>query len=282
MLYTLKNKNYEIKVDSFGAELKSSKYKNEEYLHNGDDIYWNRSSPVLFPIIGKLKSDYFEYKDKKYTLSSHGFARNKEFEIIENTSTSLSFLLKEDKETLKSYPFRFNLTIEYILKENSFSINYKVSSDEDILFSLGTHPAFLLKEDINNTYLEFNKNETSDLLCLDSSNGCISSIKKDYLKSNVLNMNSETFKDDALIFEALKSNSVTLKNRINNKSVNIIFNNFSHIGFWAPVDAPFVCIEPWCGISDYGDTNHKFEDKIGIIKLDRNKTFSRSLEVSFL
>ncbi len=28
------------------------------------------------------------------------------------------------------------------------------------------------------------------------------------------------------------------------------FNSFSYFGIWASKDAPFVCLEPWCGIAD--------------------------------
>jgi galactose mutarotase-like enzyme len=281
VLKTLKNNDYELVINSFGAELKSSKYKNEEYLHIGDDAYWKRSSLVLFPIIGKLKNNNYKHNNKNYSLPIHGLARHREFKLIEQSPTSLAFLLKDDENSLKHYPFKFNLTIKYILEADSFSINYEVSSSEDILFSLGAHPAFLLKDDINNSYLEFNKHEKSDLLCLDINNGCIASRKKDYLNSNLINLNTQIFKDDALIFENLKSNSVSLKNSKNSKSINVIFDNFSHMGFWAPVNAPFVCIEPWCGIADYSNTNYNFEEKIGIIKLEKNKAFSRSISISF-
>jgi galactose mutarotase-like enzyme len=189
--------------------------------------------------------------------------------------------LKDDEQSLKHYPFEFNLKIKYTLEKDSFSISYEVSSSEDILFSLGAHPAFLLKDNINNTYLEFSETENKDLLCLDVSNGCIAWDKKDYLNSNKLKLQSDIFKDDALIFEKLKSNSVTLKNNSNKKSVNVNFDNFSHIGFWAPVNAPFVCIEPWCGIADYTDTNYNLEDKVGIVKLEKDKKFLRSISISF-
>lgn len=281
MLSTLKNKNYEISIDSLGAELKSTKYKEEEYLHIGDNKYWHRSSPVLFPIIGKLKNNNYKYNNKNYSLGIHGFARHCEFKLINENKNSLVFLLQENESTLKHYPFKFNLEITYTLEEKKFLINYKVFSEEDILFSLGAHPAFLLKEDINNCYLEFNKKESKDLLCLDLTNGCVGSRKKDYLNSNVINLNTKVFKDDALIFENLKSNSVSLKNNKNTKSIKVIFNDFSHIGFWAPVNAPFVCIEPWCGIADSINTTHKLIDKHAIINLNQDTVFSRNIHISY-
>lgn len=281
MTYTLKNKNYTLEIDSLGAELKSSKYKNEEYLHIGDDTYWSRSSPVLFPIIGKLKDDKYTYKGKEYFMSKHGFARNSNFELIEQSSTSLSFLLCENESTLKVFPFSFSLKLTYILEEDGFFIKYDVNSSDDILFSLGAHPAFLLKADINETYLEFQEKEQKDLLCLNLDNGCVEARKKEYLNSNILKLKSDIFKDDALIFEALKSKTISLKNTKNKKSVSVTSDSFTHIGFWAPLKAPFVCIEPWCGIADDINTNHKFEDKKALVKLKSKEVFKRTMLISF-
>ena len=44
----------EIKTVNKGAELVSIKFNGEEKMHDGES-FWNRHSPVLFPIVGKLK-----------------------------------------------------------------------------------------------------------------------------------------------------------------------------------------------------------------------------------
>lgn len=277
--FSLTNSNYSLKISSLGAELKSVLFHGEEYLHQGDE-YWHRSSPVLFPIVGKLKNNNYKYKNKKYTLGLHGFARYNEFELINQSNDKLTFLLQENENSLKHYPFNFNLQITYILNEHSLSIKYEVSSDKEILFSLGAHPAFLLKADINESYLKFEKKEEANLLCLDETYKCISEVKEKYLNSNTLTLNDKIFQNDALIFKNLKSNKVSLLNKKNKKSINITFNDFSHIGFWAPINAPFICIEPWCGIADHIDTNHIFKEKNSIISLKKDEVFSKCMVLS--
>ncbi len=281
MIYEISNNIYTLKVDSLGAELISASYKKEEYLHQKEKVFWNRSSPVLFPIVGKLKNNNYKYNNKNYSLPIHGLARHKEFTFTKQDKNTLVFSLKEDKESLKHYPFPFSLQITYTLKEDSFDINYQLSSHEDILFSLGAHPAFILKAEIDESYLEFEEKENLDLLCLNLENGCISKTKKDYLNSKILQLEKNIFEKDALIFENIKSKKVSLKNSKNSKSVSVTYEGFPFIGFWAPMNADFVCLEPWCGIADDDNTNYIFKDKKGIISLKKNDIFSRTLGISF-
>jgi len=282
MTYELKHKDYAIKVDSLGAELKSFLLKDEEYLYLGDSKYWHRSSPVLFPNVGKLKNNNYIYDNKKYTLPIHGLARHLEFELKEQSSTCLSFVLREDEQTLTHYPFCFELTLTYTLKEEGLKINYTVKSDEEILFSLGAHPAFLLKAPIDESFFSFDKVENQDAIGLNLEYGCICDVKDFRLDSNTLHLEKNIFSKDALIFKNLNSKNVSMNNTKNKKSVQMNFDGFEYLAFWAPVDAPFVCIEPWCGIADDVNTNHQFEEKISIIKLQKDEVFDKSLFISLV
>ena len=99
MIYEISNNIYALKVDSLGAELISASYKKEEYLHQKEKVYWNRSSPVLFPIVGKLKNNNYNYKNKNYSLPIHGLARHKEFTFVKQDTNTLVFSLKEDSNS---------------------------------------------------------------------------------------------------------------------------------------------------------------------------------------
>ena len=277
MIYKLQNKNYKIKVDSLGAELKSFSLDNEEYLYLGDSKYWHRSSAVLFPTVGRLKNNNFIYKNKNYTLPIHGFARHQEFELKGKSDTTLSFVLKENTQTLKHYPFGFELTLTYTLEEEGLKINYTVRSEDEILFSLGAHPAFLLKAPIDESFFSFEKVENEDAIGLNLDYGCITDSKNFKLDSNTLQLEKNIFSKDALIFKNLNSKNVSLNNAVNKKSVKVSFEGFEYLAFWAPVDAPFVCIEPWCGIADDVNTNHLFVEKTSIIKLQKDEVFDKSL-----
>ena len=66
MNYEIKNSFIKAKIKSFGAELNSlQKIDNDfEYIWQANSQYWARHSPVLFPIVGRLKNDSYFYKDK--------------------------------------------------------------------------------------------------------------------------------------------------------------------------------------------------------------------------
>jgi len=69
MSYTLKNEVLEISIAPKGAELTSIKdSEGKEYLWQGDEKYWGRQSPILFPFVGRLKNQEFTYEGKKYHI----------------------------------------------------------------------------------------------------------------------------------------------------------------------------------------------------------------------
>ena len=63
MNYEIKNSFIKAKIRSFGAELNSLQKitNNFEYIWQADSKYWARHSPVLFPIVGRLKDDIYFY-----------------------------------------------------------------------------------------------------------------------------------------------------------------------------------------------------------------------------
>ena len=95
MTHKLFNDYIEIQIKSKGAELCSLKKENLEYLWQGDEKFWARHAPVLFPIVGKLIDDEYILNDKTYKMSQHGFARDCDFELIKKTENSLSFKLTQ-------------------------------------------------------------------------------------------------------------------------------------------------------------------------------------------
>ena len=124
MIYTLKNDVLTVEIESFGAELKSVKSNatGTEYMWCADEKYWKRTAPVLFPIVGSLNHKEYTYKGEKYEMSQHGFARDREFNVISNTENAVWMELNEDKETLAVYPFKFTLQIGYELSDNQVKV----------------------------------------------------------------------------------------------------------------------------------------------------------------
>ena len=104
-----------------GAELVSVKINDVEKMHDGES-FWNRHSPVLFPIVGKLKEGKTTIDGNEYFMGQHGFARDMEFEEIGEHS----YVLKSNEETLKKFPFNFEFYIGYEVIGNTVITKYKV------------------------------------------------------------------------------------------------------------------------------------------------------------
>ncbi|MGL5648055.1 MAG: aldose 1-epimerase family protein [Clostridium sp.] len=285
MIYDLENELIKITASTFGGELHNitSKIDNTEFLWNGNSKYWKYHAPILFPTVGKVMNGEYKVNNETFKLPQHGLARISEFNLIEQSSASLLFSLTFSEDTLKVYPYKFELIIKYELLDNKVIITYTVlnKDSKEIFFSIGAHPAFMCplmpEETMEDYYFEFNKKETSSLLTLNK-DGYFSREKLPFLNNeNIIALKKDTFKNDALIFDDLKSNIVTLKSKNHNKSLSMDFTGFPFIAFWSmPTGAPFVCIEPWFGHSDYEDFTGELKDKEGIKRLDINESFNCS------
>jgi galactose mutarotase-like enzyme len=292
MINTIKNKSLEIGVNSLGAELSRirSVKNGVEYLWQGDPVWWEGRSPVLFPIVGALEDDTLRIGDERYPMDAHEFARTSEFELLPNAEqeadTSLVYRLVPNPEIKKHYPYDFELRVSFILEDDSLINRFEVTNtDTDtIYFSVGGHPGFNVPfrpdESLNDYILEFEKPE---------------SIKRRMLVDRLLDGTTGTFLENerevpvtptlfdksAIILEGFRSESVTLKSKKSSTAVRVDFPGFPYLGIWAkPGGAPFVCIEPWYGIASTRDANPDFREKEGIMGLAPGKTFQCRYKIS--
>ena len=282
MILTLFNKQLSANINTIGAELVSFTKNNKNYIWQVDKSFWNKTSPVLFPIVGKLKNDTYIYKGINYNLPRHGFARDMEFSFEQRSDTQVIFELNETEESKANYPFDFKLFLAYTLMDNELVVEYFVrnQSDEVLPFSIGAHPAFAITEDFNSYSLEFNKQDVFETNHLEngSFNGKSTLVKMD---NTELQLNYNLFEKDALVFKHLKSNEVILKQH-NKNILKVNFDHFPYLGIWTKPNAPFLCMEPWCGLADNKNHNGNIEEKEGIILLQPNEDFLRAIRIEIL
>jgi galactose mutarotase-like enzyme len=269
-----------------GAELQSLLHKDTgiEHIWSGDTAYWGKHSPVLFPIVGTLKNDTYIYRDKSYTLPRHGFAREKIFttEIIHPTEVLLS--LVPDEQTLAVYPFDFIIRLRYRLHNHTLSCSYEIENpgSDELLFSVGAHPAFAVPfiNDTNYTdyYLQFNVAEPLERFKLQD--GLLTNITELLTTpQNRLPLHPSLFYEDAIVLKNMQSNQITLGCNNQPHGIHFSFNDFPFFGIWAAKDAPFVCLEPWCGIADSGVHNQQLQNKEGIHQLPPGAQWQRTWRV---
>ena len=288
-MIVIENSDLRVAIKTQGAELDSIQHKTHplEYLWQGDAAFWGKKSPILFPIVGTLKDNNFSYKGKKYTLPRHGFARDKTFKVEQHTADSATFLLVSDEETLKNYPFQFQFRLHYTLKDNALCVTYAVKNtgSDDMYFSVGGHPAFRLPLIDGTTYtdyfIELNQAETSGRYPL-SIDGLLELKSNSFLEnSNKIPLNPALFYEDAVVLKHLEATSMAILSDKTPHGLRMTFEGFPYFGIWAAKNAPFVCLEPWCGISDSVNTTQDLTKKEGINLLKKDDVFERTWQVAF-
>ncbi|MBP3767911.1 MAG: aldose 1-epimerase family protein [Prevotella sp.] len=265
----LRNEQISIVVAEKGAELQSIKdVEEKEYLWQGDPKYWPRRSPILFPLVCSVENDTYRVDGKEYHLPRHGFARDKEFTVIRQGEDRVTLALHESDETLKVYPFCFNLAVTYRLEGNTIHVIWHVENTDkrDIHFQIGGHPAFNVPGMKDGDQLQ----------------GCITLDRKEplvALKSyadgshdmedvpveaeyGVLEFNNHFFRNDSVKIHNSQVRQAILLDEDDQPAVTVNFRT-PVIAFWSPFgkQAPFVCIEPWYGIGDPRGYDGEFRDK---------------------
>jgi galactose mutarotase-like enzyme len=286
-MFVLENQLLKIAVNPIGAELDSVFHKvfELEYMWSGDSNFWGKKSPVLFPIVGSLKENTYYFEGNKYQLSRHGFARERVFILEKQDADSLLFTLQYDSETLKKYPFKFLFQIKYKLIENKLNITYIVENQSltTMPFSVGAHPAFKIPLADDTTYedyfLEINKQETFGRYPL-SIDGLIESKSNIFLENDSkIPLKKELFYADAVVLKDMKSTKMSIKSDKLKHGLTMDFEGFPYFGIWAAKDAPFVCLEPWCGIADTVSTTQNIVEKEGINILEAGSVFERTWSI---
>jgi galactose mutarotase-like enzyme len=283
-MFSIENDHLSVSIGATGAELKSlyNKSAGLEYMWDADPAFWAKTSPVLFPIVGCLKNDQYYFADKSYKLSRHGFAREMDFAVTDQTNSFITFTLTSSDATLKKFPFSFRFDIVYRITNDQLQVTYRVTNtgDESMYFSVGGHPAFKVPlipgSDYTDYYLEFNNPENAGRWPI-SKEGLIETAPVPLLNNTrLLPLTKELFLNDAIVFKELDSTSVSLLSNRSPHGLQFDFNGFPYLGIWAAKNADFVCIEPWCGIADPVTSNQQLTGKEGINILSAGDVFERS------
>jgi len=290
----LQNEYLSVKIKKTGAELISifDKQDQFEYIWQGEKESWIHHSPLLFPIVGKLKGGSYHIDGKTYKMKNHGFASYSRFTLVSKTQSEVTFLLTSSEETLKIYPYQFKLRVHFQLDGKRLNITNTVENTDSkkIYFSIGAHPGFNIPfhagEKYDDYFLEFSKKETANRLPLTKEKGFVSrEIVKDYLNNtNRLALSHKLFKDRVIILEGLRSSSLIIRSENSRKGIKVGIKNFPLLGVWTSTkkDAPFVCIEPWYGITDAIDTTGDFKSKKAIQSIDPGKKFVMKYDIEIV
>ncbi|SCY45438.1 aldose 1-epimerase family protein [Butyrivibrio sp. INlla14] len=290
----IENEFLKIAVSDHGAELSSiyDKKREKELLWQADPAFWNRHAPILFPFVGNVYNDEYRYNGKTYHMSSHGFARDMDFEFAGKTSDSISFKLKATSQTLEKYPFDFELVVTHKLIANSISVIWEVkncSENEPMFYSIGGHPAFRCPINDNEKRTDYkvkfkDKNELSYVLIIqetrevDHENPTVLPLNDGYL-----DITEHIFDKDALIFDDNQVREVSLCTPDGKPYITMNCEEFPSFGLWSKPssEAHYVCLEPWIGRCDNKGFRGELPEKYGVQRLEAcsSRTISYKITV---
>lgn len=274
MFYKIENDYLTAQINDAGAELHSlvNKENGVEYLWQGNPDIWYGQSPVLFPFIGRLLDDKYRFNGKEYTMQKHGFARKRNFEVVSCANNEAVFVLRSDDTTRPCYPFEFELYVKFALVGKVLQATHTVvnKTDGEMYFSLGAHPGFNCEM---GDYLEFDREETLDTETIDSESIRIAEKTPVLRGEKRITITEDIFKNDALILSGIRSKTITLRSDKHSRAVRFTFGDVPYLGIWAKPGAPYVCIEPWCGVNDDRNVRADVSEKEGIVRLPKGGVF---------
>jgi galactose mutarotase-like enzyme len=287
MNYTLSNVLLTCTINSIGAELISlqSNNKSVEFIWHADPDIWAGSAPILFPIVGRLNKGKYSIDGKVFSMPIHGFIKDQNFTVIEQTPSCLRLRNTSNKLTMTYYPFQYQFDVIFSLKKTTLTVTYEVVNcdDNDLYFGIGSHPAFALDpQDLffEKYHLIFSEQEND--WCQLIENNLLSSNKYNIKTPNkTLTLTSRLFDNDALIFRDIFSSSIALSNS-SGPILSLDIGTNKHLGIWAKPKAPFVCIEPWTSTDELTTTPSELKDKPDMLCIKPNVKYTNFYRINIL
>ena len=279
-MYTLSNDKISISVSPVGAQLCSLYAKETEYLWQPGYETWSHSSMLLFPNPGRIAHGRTIIGGKVYPANMHGFANDLPFELVEESAEKLVLQLQDNEITKKYYPYSFCLQVEFLLSGDTLIQNFRViNKGSDLMcYCLGAHPGFycplMLGEQAEDYSLVFDTPQKLYKQELEENTRLLTGNKRVYLdNTDEIPLHDHFFDDGPMLFEGVAAKTITLQSKKSGRFVEMGIEGFPNMCLWGvPTRMSLIAIEPWIGTSDRADTNHIWEEKPGIQKIETAQT----------
>ena len=267
---TLENEFVKAELNTQGGFIESLYSKNDEVEHawHYDSSIWPRRTAVCFPTCGKCRDDKYTLSGVEYNLPNHGFLRERELKADVVDSSRLVLTDTWDEETLKRYPFKYKVEIEYVLDMSTVSIIYRVKNlDKDTMFySIGSHYTYLLPDVQEKCAVYFSKPQKAG--GFDQADGAL---KGDVFEGRDYIPLKGTIDSSSLILDlsTLDTDYVAV-GKDGEKVTSIKGEGFKYLIIWAPAGGKnhFVCVEFWDGMGHVETKGSELDKKWAIESLE--------------
>lgn len=269
------------RVDTLGAELRSLRWGDDEYLWQDESKVWPHSAPILFPFVGRLNGGGFVHEGSCHAMPIHGFAARQRFAIVEQGADTLQLQLRADETTRAVYPFEFCLRVRFTLGARGLAIRYEVVNEgaATLRFALGSHPGFALAGPLEDWRIEFDQIEAPEVYRLDGDLLADAPVPFCFDPQRSITLGPQRFADDALIFKHIESRQLSLVHRQHGTRLTVDTGGAPHLGLWSRAGAAYVCIEPWFGVDEDRHAPRELAAKPGLIRLAPGDRFTSTCKI---
>jgi len=154
--YTIQHNNLHLKIDSLGARIMELTHHGSELMKTAKPDLQGYNGMVLAPWPNRIPDGQYSFQGEDYELeineldrgnALHGFAFQREFELIEKTQNQIT--LSCNMFLAEGYPFDVRLKINYLLTDGGFqcSVTATNSSDMDAPFGIAFHPYYQVTDE---------------------------------------------------------------------------------------------------------------------------------------
>lgn len=267
---TIRGEQLSAAINPLGAELSSLKDADgRELMTDADPRWWTGRAPILFPVVGAPSGEVIRVDGRRYPMTKHGFARRMEFAVVEWAADRVTLRLTDSAGTRARYPFAFRLDIAFRIEGATLFTDVTIANpgNAPLPASFGFHPAFAWPlpygHDRGDHRITFSTDEPDALRAIADDGTIVSGTRPSPLDSRTLHLRDALFEADALVWDRVRSNSVTY-GASDGPRLRIDFPDTPMLGIWTKPGAHYVCVEPWHGIADPQGYQGEFRDKPGV------------------
>jgi len=284
-IFEIASEDLRAEISSLGAELiRLRDEAGRELQWDGDPAFWRGRSPLLFPIVGRVKGDHVKVDGVSYPMNQHGFARASTFELAAYEPSQCRLTLRSSAATRIHYPFDFILDVTYRLNGRRLEIDVRAQNlgGSAMPASMGFHPAFRWP-------LPYGAERSAhEMLFARDEPGPVSKVvggllsptpKANPVEGRHLALTDELFAEDALIFLDPQSRSLRY-GPAEGRALHVDFPDMPYLGIWTKPGAGFVCIEPWHGFASPEDFDGELADKHGMVLIGAGQEQSFGMSVT--
>ena len=230
MNITINNPYASFTCTTKGAELISyTDQDGHQYIWQKNDQYWDKVSPILFPYIGS-DIDFINYGTESYPMLHLGLIKDMDFQITKKGAHSVTLSTMSNEKTKQYYPYDFEFSVTFRLRETELEISYTVSNlnKSDMPFLIGGHTTFLCPMEADEKLEEY----------------CLSFVDTD---KEDIPLTHQMFDSGTNLYDQFTERKVKLHKNFEH-GVVFQFPDFPQLGLWSPPkkNAPFICFQPWC------------------------------------